>query len=268
MQDLIFIFAILAAARGLLAGVRWAHSRYSLSPETGRKVLHAGMGIILVPLPWVFESVGPVVLLTGVFVGLLVARRFVPALDRQVADVIYGVGRRSAGEFYFPVTVLALFAMTGPGDKAGFVGPVLVLALADAAAALVGRRWGLCTYPAPGGGRKSIEGSLALCAVALACVLGVELGLGGGGPVGRMVLTAAAVAIAVTLVEAACPCGLDNVVVPLAVLGMMRLLGSASAETVALTAGAAAGVALVLVTAWAIAGEREELRTAVADSAE
>ncbi|HYE17322.1 MAG TPA: hypothetical protein VEA69_02700 [Tepidisphaeraceae bacterium] len=256
MTDAVFILVILAAARGLLAGVRWAHLRFGLSAETGRKLLHAGMGIILVPLPWVFDSVGPVVVLTGVFVGLLVARRFVPALDRQVADVIYGVGRRSAGEFYFPVTVLALFAVTGPGDKAGFVGPVLVLALADAAAAVVGRRWGLCTYPAPGGGRKSIEGSLAFCAVALVCVLGAELALGGGGAVGRMVLTAAAVAIAVTLVEAACPCGLDNVMVPLAVLGLMRGLAGASAEGVALVAGGAAGVALMLVTAWAIAGER------------
>jgi len=256
VRDALLILLLLGLTRLLLTAVRRAHLRFSFSSELSRKLLHIGMGLLLTPLPWIFRSIWPVAVLSGIYVGLLIARRLVPALDRQVASIIYGVDRRSIGEFLFPVTVLALFVLT-PGDHVGFVAPMLLLTFADAAAAIVGRRWGLCTYLSPAG-RKSLEGSLAFCIVALLCVVFVLITLGVPESTGRMLLIAASVALGMTFVEAAGPCGFDNTLVPLGALAMLRPLATFSTERLSIIAAAEAGIALTLVMAWSLLGARRE----------
>ena len=43
-------------------------------PELSRKLLHVAMGLILCPLPWMFDRPAPVILLCATYVALLIAR--------------------------------------------------------------------------------------------------------------------------------------------------------------------------------------------------
>ncbi|HEY7546913.1 MAG TPA: cytidylyltransferase, partial [Blastocatellia bacterium] len=101
--------------------------------------------------------------------------------------------------------------------------PILILALADAAAALVGVRWGKLHFRAIGG-YKSVEGSIAFFAVSLASVF---LSLRLFGCAGRM--EAASIALAMSfilmIVEALAWRGLDNALIPLAGFFLLKAMG-------------------------------------------
>src|SRR3954454_21877937 len=99
MMEIAYIVVILLASRAVLWLVCLISNRARIEPETRRKLLHVGLGLVLGALPWVFDRPWPVLALCAVYVGLLAARPFVAALDCRVTAVIYGVGRRSIGEF-------------------------------------------------------------------------------------------------------------------------------------------------------------------------
>src|SRR5260221_4201394 len=127
LRDLLVILAVLCVSRAMLWAVCW-FDRRSAAGEYSRKMLHVGMGVILCPLPWLFERPWPVIALCAVYVGLLIARRFLAALDNHVGSVIDGVGRRSVGEVLFSISVAVGFALTG-GERAVAEPPLAVLTM-------------------------------------------------------------------------------------------------------------------------------------------
>lgn len=250
LRDLLVIGCILCTSRAALWLVCWFDRRGAGAAELSRKLLHVAMGLILCPLPWLFDRPAPVILLCAVYLGLLVARRFLVALDNHVGGVIDGVGRRSVGEFLFPISVAVVFALAR-GDHVAYLAPILVLTLADAAAAVVGRRYGMCRYATPGG-CKSLEGSLAFAVVAFASM---HLTLLLAGNTGRMesVLLALVVALVLTVVEALVTGGWDNLLVPVGAWGMLRLLAGLGAGSLSLLVTGAAVAVLALVVMYAFA---------------
>jgi phytol kinase len=249
MLDVLVIVVLLGVSRVALWGVCWFDARAGCGPELSRKLLHVAMGAVLCPLPWLFDRPGPVVALCAVYVGLLIARRYLAALDNHVGPVIDGVGRRSVGEFLFPVAVAVVFVLAG-GDRAAYLAPILILTFADAAAAVVGRRYGMCRYATPGG-CKSLEGSLAFAAVAFACTHLTLLLVGTTGRA-ESVLLAIVVALVLTVVEAVTLGGWDNLLVPVGAWGLLKVLGGLPAGSLAVGAAAAMGAVLVLVVAYAV----------------
>jgi phytol kinase len=235
MRDVLIIVAVLAASRAVL----WVVCRFERcsAPEMSRKLLHVAMGAILCPLPWLFDSAPPVLALCAVYVGLLVARRFLVALDNHVSGVLDGVGRKSLGEFLFPITVGVLFVAAG-GDRAAYLIPLLVLTFADAAAAVVGRRYGTLRYPTPGG-CKSLEGSLAFAVVTFAAVHLSLLLLSGVAP-WESVLVAVVIALVLAVVEAFATGGWDNFLVPVGAFVLLKALGGTAVPPLAMMAAMAA----------------------------
>jgi len=185
-------------------------------------LLHVGMGTIFLSWPWLFHGPVPVAILAVSFAGLIFARRVCPSLDAHVAGVIYGVGRTSYGELWFPVSACLLFTLSR-GDWLLFCAPVALLAYADAAAAILGTRYGRARLR----GGKSVEGCLACCAVAFVTTH-VLLSLDGRAAPVKAVLVAVEVAILTMVLEAASPAGLDNLTVPLAGWGLLRTLPQTS----------------------------------------
>lgn len=251
LYELLTIGALLVVSRAALLAVGWLGAWSGCGPEMSRKMLHVAMGAILCPLPWLFDRPGPVLVLCAAYVGLLVARRYLAALDNHVGPVIDGVGRKSVGEFLFPITVATVFVVAA-GDRVAYLAPVLILTFADAAAAVVGRRYGMCRYSTPGG-CKSLEGSLAFAAVAFACTHLTLLLVGTSGRV-ESVLIAIIVALALTVVEAVTLGGWDNLLVPLGAWGMLRVLGGLPPGKLAVGAAIAMGAVLVLVVGYAMVG--------------
>ena len=95
------------------------------------------MGLVVLPLPWVFDRAWPVILLAVLACCTMVATRSIRSLRGGIGTVLSGVGRDSLGEIYFPIAVTSLFIL-GRADWLLYVVPILMLTLADAVAALVG----------------------------------------------------------------------------------------------------------------------------------
>jgi phytol kinase len=203
----------------LIGALRWYKRRYQPHPELVRKLLHIGMGLTALTFPWLFTSPWPVLLLAAITVpGLLLFRR-VKTLKRQLGGVIDGVERtESLGEIYFPLGVAALFLLSG-GEPLRYSIPLLLLALGDAVAALVGVRYGLLHYTTLEG-HKSAEGSLAFFIVAF---FSAHIPLLLFSQTGRAetLLISLILGFLLMMVEAIAWHGLDNLLIP--VVGFLLL---------------------------------------------
>jgi phytol kinase len=204
--------SVLAALAALMLAVRLLQARGWVGSEVGRKLVHAGMGLIADPRPvWILAVIA--ILLLG-------AVRLVPVAAQRFGQVLGGVNRASLGEIFFPPGVATAFTLAH-GQAAAFCGGVGVLALGDTAGALVGTRWGRRRYVIFGH-TKSWEGSAAVWLVSSGCIAIASAALGdsGMGPaqLGRALLTGAVAALA----EAVLPYGLDNLVLPVLVVILMR----------------------------------------------
>lgn len=186
-------------------GVLSVGAHLGTSAEARRKLLHVEMGVVTLGFPWFFSAAWPVILLACMSVawfGLLRASR---ALEARFGPVLAAGGRDSCGAIWFVCGVCLTFLLSD-GDAAAYCIAILVLTLADTAAALVGQRCGRTS--------KSVQGSLAFFSVAF----GVSfLTL-------QALVPALLVALVTTAVEAALGSGLDNLFVPLGALSAMRIV--------------------------------------------
>ncbi len=243
--NLVAMAAVLAALGLLLVGLKAAEKWGRFHPEVLRKGVHVGMGLVVLPMPWVFDRAWPMIVLAVVACGVMVAMRSIRWLRRGVGTVMDGVGRESLGEIYFPIAVTLLFVLS-QGDWLLYVVPILMLTLADAVAALVGLRYGQLRYQTSDG-IKSIEGSLAFFLVAffsahLPLLLLTDTGRA------EAVLIATILAFLVMMLECVAWRGLDNLFIPLGAHAFLRLyLGEDAGSLLVLL-----GIAVVL-TAFALA---------------
>ena len=203
-----------------LAAVSRAAAREALRPETSRKVLHTGAGLLALVLPFVFRALWPVVFLVVMTAAWLAVIRLVPAVRVRFGAAAYRVGRASYGEFYFAIAVVTLFWLTEAQPPLLFVIPILILTLADTTGALVGSRHGSTPYTSRG---KTIEGSIGFATVTFLCVHAPLLLWTSAGRI-ESVLIAATAAVVVTLIEAVAGRGRDNLLIPLGGYLLLRCL--------------------------------------------
>jgi len=158
----------------------------------------------LVSSPWI------VLVLALALTGL-----FAAAAHLKLLKSLHGVGRPSRGAEYYPLAIFLVLLIAGERTWL-YVAAVLVLAVADAFAALVGRGYGIVRYQVQSS-EKTLEGSLvfflvAFLAIHLPTLLMTDL------PRGVTVLAAVLVALLVTGFEAVSLDGADNLFVPVAVV--------------------------------------------------
>ncbi len=187
--------------------------RAGLAPEWCRKLLHVGCGLLALSLPWVFNDSAAALAFVG-FAGVMLAGIWwLPAWNRRLGGVFDGVGRGHRGGFYFSAAIAIVYTAAG-GDRLLYCLPIAVLTFADAAAALVGQTVGIHRFQARAGG-KTIEGSAAFFAVAVACAAACLGVLDGRAPAGVLPLSML-VALLLTFVEACAGRGTDNLLIPAA----------------------------------------------------
>ncbi len=210
--------AVVAVLGALLLAVRSLQARGWIGAEAGRKLVHAGMGTVALPFPWIFRDTWPVWTLAVIAAVILGSIRSVPTLSRRYGSILGGVERSSLGDLLFPLGAALAFQLAGR-DRAAYCAAIGVLAFADTAGALVGTRWGRLRY-AVAGGHKTLEGSLAVLFVSALCGAAGYYVLGRSLP-GEAVLGGLAVGAAAAAVEAVAGFGLDNLFMPTAVVAIM-----------------------------------------------
>jgi phytol kinase len=235
MMNLLGIVIVLTALGGLLGGLRLYQIWGSPQPELVRKILHVGMGLVAVSFPWLFDASWPVLVLGVLCVLGMLAMRTVKALSDTVGMVVSSVGRASFGEIYFPLAIavqwhIYLYSTLEHRVLLYYV-PLLLLTLADAAAALVGVNYGSLRYPTSEGA-KSTEGSLAFFVFAFLCVF-IPLHFGSDTELVKTLLVASLLALVAMLFEAIAWAGLDNLALPLVGYLLLRIyLGLSATDLV------------------------------------
>lgn len=256
MPPVFGIAAVLATMAAMVGVLKLLERIARPHPEVLRKLLHVGMGLVAIGLPWVFADRWPVLLLAGLATAALACVKCVPRLHDGVGSVITGVRRPSFGEVCFPVAV-ALLIVLSRGDRLLFAVPMLILTLADAVAALVGITYGRVQY-VTSDGLKSAEGSIAFFSIAF---LSIHVPLLLLTDVGRAetLLIATIIGLLSTLLEAIAARGLDNLLIPLGAFGFLRLYLHAPTDALVLRL-----VVTVSLVAFVLAWRR---RTSMDDSA-
>lgn len=216
----------------LLSAEFW--KRRGGAPEHTRKLVHLLGGLACLPFPFWFRSAWSVAVL-----ALSLALLFVVGKRLGFLKSLHGVSRRTAGSEYYPPVICLLFLVTRDAP-AFYVCAVLVLAIGDAGAALIGMRYGTVRYEVEDE-QKSVEGSLAFATLAfLAIHLPLLLMTALPRPV--CVLAAALVAVLVTGFEAIALRGSDNLFVP---LGVAVILSKITTKPVAEIIFQTASLALI-----------------------
>lgn len=195
--------ALVLALLMLSMAVLSVGARFGASAEARRKLLHVEMGVVTLGFPWLFSAAWPVLLLAGLSLAWFGMLRFSSALEARFGSALEASGRDSRGAMWFVCGVCLSFLLSN-GDARAYCVAILVLTLADAAAALVGRHFGRT--------RKSLEGSAAFFSVAFVIALLMLQALA----------AALVVALVTTLMEAAFEDGLDNLFVPLGALAVLQ----------------------------------------------
>ncbi|WP_392349903.1 diacylglycerol/polyprenol kinase family protein [Parasynechococcus sp.] len=175
--------------------------------ELSRKIVHIGTGAVL-PMAWWFAIPKPMALGVAGTVTVLIALNHRWRWFAAMEDV----DRTSVGTIAYAAAITVLLALFWPQRPDAVCAAVLVMALGDGLAGLIGR--GL-TSPqwTVGGQRKSLAGTLTMAVVSLTVLVGVGwLGNGVPSPLTLTLMTSSAV-----LLEQFSAGGVDNLTVPISV---------------------------------------------------
>ncbi|MFM7268164.1 MAG: dolichol kinase [Cyanobium sp.] len=205
--------AWLALVAGLATVVR---QRWPQQREWSRKVAHIGAGpVVLIAWGMGLERWICVGAAAGVSVLALINHR------RRLLAAIEDVGRDSFGTVAYAVSITLLLLLWWPAQRSAVAAGVLVMALGDGLAGLLGP-----LIPSPSwrvlGERRSLAGTAAMGMGSLAALVLVAA-LAPSPPPTAWGL--ALIALAATALEQIAWRGIDNVGVPLLVAALWRSLG-------------------------------------------
>jgi phytol kinase len=208
-------FAQVAIAPVLLLSVMGVLSRINNSQvivrELKRKALHIGVGLTALSFPLFLNERWMIITALGLVVAWFMAVRQIPCLRRHFGSVLHDVKRESFGEMYFALSIGGLLLLT-QNEPILFVIPMLILALADASAAIVGKVFPI--GPLAGMARgKTAAGCTAFFVVAFTVSYWSLTSFAELQPA-HTLMVAAGLAVTTCVAEAISRRGIDNLVVP------------------------------------------------------
>ncbi|MBF8262854.1 MAG: sortase and related acyltransferase [Parachlamydiales bacterium] len=221
----------------IMFGAEGLYRFTKVPPEWTRKLQHVLSGLLAACFPWIFSSPREVAALGVIMaVVLLVFRK------SGFLTSLHEVKRRTFGEFYFLLSAVALSILSWNNPPFYFI-PMLTLTLSDTVAAIVGTTYKRVTYSIKGH-VKSLEGSTAFFVVTLLTVHLPLLFLSDIAPLSS-ILIALNTALLVTLVEAVCRNGRDNILIPLSTYCLLIHFTHASQTLLFLELAIALGAGII-----------------------
>jgi phytol kinase len=197
--------ALLAAA-ALAVRRRWNGSGSEGQREWSRKLVHIGSGAVVL-IAWAFAIDRRIAIPAAATITLLAALNH----RLRVLPSVEDVGRASYGTVAYGASITLLLWQFWPSQPATVAAGVMVMALGDGLAGLLGPLW-----PSPNwhvlGQKRSLLGTSTMAGASLIVLSGLSLAV--GGPSWTQLLM---IAIAATLLEQLAVAGIDNLTVPLGV---------------------------------------------------
>jgi len=174
--------------------------------EISRKTVHLLGGLIALSFPRLFVSHWTVLALSVSFCAIILITK-----RKGILKSVHGVERKSHGGIYYPAAVYLIFLLSSTKPVIYFIS-ILVMAVSDTMAALVGGKYGAIKFDVEGD-LKSLEGSVAFFFVTFLCIHLPLLLLTNIGRA-ESVLIAFIIALLITGFEAISLSGSDNIIVP------------------------------------------------------
>jgi phytol kinase len=202
-------FAIVGAWLGIVGLLaEWVYRRKQFGVEVSRKVVHIGVGNVVLFAWWLQIPAWAGVGASVVFSIITFLSYRMPILPS-----INGIGRKSLGTFFYALSIGILVGCFWSLGKPYYAAlGILIMTWGDGLAALVGQRFGRHLYKL-WDMQKSWEGSFTMFLVSFVVSLLILLSvLGNLWQVWTIALVVAAVA---ALLEAFSKFGIDNLTVPL-----------------------------------------------------
>lgn len=156
-SDWIFLVIFFTALLSVIGFAEFVRRRLHWSPETARKSAHILTGVLVSLTPFVLQSMWPMLILSIIFALLDLL-----AVQKGLFPGMHGLKRQSYGTVYYPISFAVLVVLLWNHNKLVLVTSMLIMALADAAAATVGENVKNPRVLHFGPEKKSLQGSLAM----------------------------------------------------------------------------------------------------------
>ncbi|MGR3277119.1 diacylglycerol/polyprenol kinase family protein [Acaryochloris marina NIES-2412] len=177
-------------------------------PEITRKVVHIGTGNVIL-LAWWLD----VPTWVGISASIIFSIVTLLSYRYPILSSVSGVGRKSLGTFFYALSIGILIAWFWPLKLPQYAAiGILTMTWGDGLAALIGQRFGRHPYQA-WGMKKSWEGSLSMAVVSYFIIYGI-LWITQGNIMATWV-SAVAISVIVSTLEAFSKWGVDNLTVPI-----------------------------------------------------
>jgi len=188
---------------------------FNLRAEWTRKMVHILTGFIAMSFPLLIGDHWIVMALCTVFfVVLKVAKRL------EYLPSINGISRKSSGGILYPIAVYSCFAFQQyMGNVAYFYLPLLILAVCDPLAAVIGLKRGVRAFPFTRG-KKTWVGSMVFFISAF-LISGLYLGWASSLELTTVLIVSLIIAVGATLAEVFVQNGYDNISIPLSVVSVL-----------------------------------------------
>jgi dolichol kinase len=194
------------------------YHKFSVKSELSRKFVHLGTGILTMLFPLLLSNHWFVLILCTSFLLILGL-----SLKFNLLQSIHKIDRKSYGSVLYPIVVYILFLFYANQEHLiYFYLPILILAICDPIAALVGKRWPLGKFKILKE-TKTLVGSLAFFVSSFVLCVVVFLAFGMD-HLFSLISAAILLSVATTIVEAASQKGFDNLFIPVCAAAVLLLM--------------------------------------------
>lgn len=222
-SDWIFLGVFFVALLSLVLIAELLRIWLKWPPESSRKFVHVFTGIVVSVTPFVLQSMWPMVVL-----GTLFAVFDFFAIQKNFMRGMHNTRRKTFGTVFYPLSFVILVFLLWEHDKLILVTAMLIMAIADALAAVVGEKATKPIHINFGFEDKTVQGSLTMFAATFCLVAGILFlfpQLTDSVYTGVQIFwIAAVVAIIATACEIISLKGSDNLTVPLGSAFVMQYM--------------------------------------------
>ncbi len=243
---LIFLFGIIifiAIAEKTRSALRW-------SPEVTRKLVHILTGILVFFTPYFFISNRSLIWMAVIFIIV----NYIGVKTGSLKGMHEGT-RKSYGTVFYPITFLLLVIICWPNYKSVLMISMLILALSDAGAAIVGENLKNPHTYRLGMDKKSFEGSLIMFFITLGiCIFLLPLVAPIDGytiSLPTAIWIGLVTSLVATILEAFSSSGSDNITAPLGAAFIISfMLNQPTGASLQFSIGVGLGILIAFLSYW------------------
>jgi dolichol kinase len=217
-ENLLHTIYLAGAFLVLFASAELLYHKLGVSVEITRKYVHLLTGLLTMLFPPLIGNHWLVLALCGSFLIILVI-----SLILQQLPSINAVERVTRGSILYPIIVYGCYLVFREYDQFMYYYiPILILAICDPIATLIGKKWPKGQYTTFGH-TKTLSGSFGFFAIAIAICLVLILGLEEA-TLKEAIIMAFGVAFLTAIAEALTHKGYDNLTIPTSALLVLILV--------------------------------------------